>query len=451
MTSFRSLSTPLVGRRSRTALLLAAALAVGAAGPFGDAHAQRVQAGDHIVAVVGQELVTANEVTRRIELVRQEARANGQQVPPDAELRRGVIDALIDERIVLGFARDYGMRVDDAELDRAVQTIATRNNLTLPQLREQLKKEGLDFNRFRGQIRDQLLVERVREREVSQRIKVSDAQVDELVAKQRGASAPGEAEYNVAQIRVSVPEGADEATVASHRAKAEAALARVRGRESFAVVAKETSDDEQRDAGGEIGLRPASRLPDTFVEAVRRLRVGEVAPAVLRTGAGFHVLKLVEKREAQDTSVTNTRARHILIRPGAQASQDVVTRQMLEFKRQIESGARRFEDLAKQHSQDGSAEQGGDLGFAPPGSYVPEFEVAMNALKVGAVSNPVPTRFGIHLIQVVDRKETTVTAKQLREQARNALREQRFEQAYTEWLDELRARAYVERRDAPAS
>ncbi len=407
--------------------------------------------GDHIVAIVGQDLVTAYEVQRRLALVRDESAAGRRALPPETELKQRILDALIDERIVLVHARESGVRVDDSELDRAVQSIAAQNKLTIAQLRDQLRKDGLDYGRFRADIRDQLLVERVREREVVGRIKIDELQIDDYLARQGARGATGEVELNLAQILVSLPEQPDEATVARQRAKAEAALARVLAREDFASVAKAVSDDSNRDKGGEIGLRPVGRLPDAFVDAVRKLRAGEVAPTLVRTGAGFHILKVLDRKETNDTSVTHTRARHILVRPGAQSSADVVQRQLLEFKRQIESGTRRFEDLAREHSQDGSAEQGGDLGFAPPGSYVPEFESALGALRPGEVSAPVTTRYGVHLIQLVERKDVVVTSKQLREQARNALREQRWDQAFAEWLDELRSRAYVERREAPAS
>jgi peptidyl-prolyl cis-trans isomerase SurA len=413
--------------------------------------ADAARRGDHIVAIVGQDLVTAYEVDRRLAVVRDEFAARGGAVPPEVEMKQRVREALIDERVVLVHARESGMRVDDAELDRAVQSIAAQNQLSLSQLREQLRREGRDYNRFRADIRDQLLVERVREREVVGRIKIDELEIDDYLARQGGRGRAGEVELNLAQILVSLPEQPDDATVARQQAKADAALARVLAKEDFAAVARSVSDDSNRAQGGEIGLRPLSRLPDAFVEAARKLRAGEVTTALVRTGAGFHILKVLERKEAQDASVPHTRARHILIRPGSQRSAEAVQRQMVEFKRQIESGARKFEDLARQHSQDGSAEQGGDLGFAAPGSYVPEFETAMNALRPGEVSPPTATRYGLHLIQVVERKDVVVTSKQLREQARNALREQRWNEAFTEWLDELRSRAYIERREAPAS
>jgi peptidyl-prolyl cis-trans isomerase SurA len=406
-----------------------------------------VRGGDHIVAVVGSELVTAGEVQRRIEVIKQDAAQQRQAVPPDAELRRQVLDSLIDERAILVHARDSGVKVDDVELDRAVQSVAAQNKLTLPQMREQLAKEGLEYSRFRAQLRDQMMVERVREREVGGRIKVSDDDIDAQLAARRGAA--GQPQYNVAQILVALPERADDATVARLKAKADQALSRVRSGESFGAVAKELSDDPNKDNGGEFGMRAASRIPEVFVGAVKSLKAGEVSPSVLRTAAGFHVLRLIESVEPSDITVVQTRVRHILLRPSAQLTQDAIVRQLNDMKRQVESGARKFEDLAKQHSIDGSAEQGGDLGFAPAGAYVAEFEAAMNSVRSGGLSNPVVTRFGVHLIQVLQRKDVKVDNRQLREQARASLREQRFELAYTEWVRELRGRTYVEMRDAP--
>jgi peptidyl-prolyl cis-trans isomerase SurA len=340
------------------------------------------------------------------------------------------------------------VRVDDAEIDRAVQSIAAQNKLTMAQLRERVKADGIDFASFRTNLRDQILLERVREREVGQRTRVTDADIDKYLAD-RNASGARDIELNIAQILIPVPEGASAETLAQRQARAEAALARVRAGEDFAVVARDVSEDGNRARGGEIGLRPASRLPDLFVEQVRGLRPGEVSPTVLRSGAGLHVLKLVERRDSSGVRVTQTRARHILLRPSPQLSAELARQRLLDMRTQIERGSSTFEALARQFSEDSSAAKGGDLGWVNPGAFVPEFEEAMNRLTVGGLSQPVTSRFGIHLIEVVDRRETTLDAKQLREQARNALREQKFEEAYLEWAKELRSRAYVEMRDPP--
>ena len=438
-------------RKPKTLVLgwLLAACALQAPAPAALAAAAAPRTADFIVAVVNQELVTAVEIEQRLARIRAEAARAGQKLPPDSQLRQQVLDALIDERVILGYARDSGARVDEAELDRAVASVAAQNQITPAQLRERLRQDGIDMTRFRANLRDQIMIERVRERELQQRIKVSDADIDAFIEKQRREMG-GQAEYNVAQILVPVPEGAPAAEVERLRAQAEQALQRVRGGEDFAAVARQVSQDANRDKGGEIGLRPAERLPDVFVTQVRGLQSGQVAPQLLRTGAGFHVLKLLDKRDSATLRVTQTHARHILLRPSAQLSVEVAKQRLAEYRRQIESGKARFEDVARAQSQDGSAAQGGDLGWASPGSFVPEFEQAMNTLQpMGALSEPVVSRFGVHLIQVLERRDVAVDPKQLRELARDALREQRFDQAYADWVRELRSRAYVEMRENP--
>jgi peptidyl-prolyl cis-trans isomerase SurA len=405
--------------------------------------------GDYIVAVVNSELVTAAEVEQRIERVRAANAARGAARPPVTEqMRQQALDSLIEERVLLTFARESGVRVDDAEIDRAVQSIAAQNKLTMAQLRERVAADGMDFPRFRANLRDQILLERVREREVGQRTRVSDAEIDKYLAERNALNAR-DSELNIAQILIPVPEGASPELLAQRQALAEAALARVRGGEDFATVARELSEDGNRARGGEIGLRPASRLPDAFVEQVRSLRPGEVSPTVLRSGAGLHVLKLIERRDTVGVRVTQTRARHILLRPSAQLSADLARQRLADMRAQIERGSNSFDSLARQYSEDASAAQGGDLGWVNPGAFVPEFEEAMNRLGVGGLSQPVTSRFGVHLIEVVERREVTLDAKQVREQARNALREQKYEEAYLEWVKDLRSRAYVEMREPP--
>ena len=429
-------------------LLGAVALAFAWAGAAGAQDRGGPRTVDYIAAIVNQELVTAGEVQMRIDRIRADAARSNTKLPESDELRKQVLDLLIDERVQVTYARESGQRVDDAELDRAVANVALQNQLTLPQLRDKLRQEGMDYGRFRANVRDQLLSERVREREVLGRIRISDADLDAFIDKRRAAEGASD-EYNVAQILVTVPEGADAKVVAERRARAQSALARVRGGEAFAAVAREVSEDGNRAEGGEIGLRPADRLPDVFMKVVRPLKSGEIAPDLLRTGAGFHVLKLIEAREGGALDIQQTRVRHILLRPSAQLPQDAAMRRLSELKRQVMSGARTFEQLARENSEDGSAPQGGDLGWVSPGALVPEFEDTMNAMKVNGISEPIVSRFGVHLIQVVARRTVKQDAVQMREQARSALREQRFEQAYGDWLRELRARAYVELRDAP--
>ncbi|MBE7420187.1 MAG: peptidylprolyl isomerase [Ideonella sp.] len=435
------------------ALMLGLLVALGTAFTAAPAAAQGAsqrgtRVGDYIVAVVNSELVTANEVEQRLARAREQIQRNGGREPAADVLRKRVLDALIDERVQVTHARDSGTKVDEVELDRAVNSVAAANRITLAELRRRLASEGIDFVRFRNNLRDQILVERVREREVQGRIRITDADVDKYLEQQRSAAAAS-TELNLAQIMVTVPEGATEAVIAERRARIDAALAKVRAGADFAAVAREVSEDGNRAKGGEIGLRPASRLPDLFTDAVRNLKVGEVTPVPVRSGAGFHLIKVLDRRDGAAIRITQTHARHILLRASAQVSAEDASRRLEGLKRQIDSGQRRFEDVAREVSEDASAAAGGDLGWQSPGGFVPEFEEAMNRLGPGAVSPPVVSRFGVHLIQVIERREVELSEKEVREQARAALREQKFEAAYLDWVKDLRARAYIEMREAP--
>ncbi len=406
-----------------------------------------LQPGDYIAAVVNQDVVAASEVIQRTERLRQEARQRGEVMPETSGLRKQALEALIEDRVLVTYARENGPRVDEAELDRVVANVAAQNKLTMDQLRERLKADGTDYKSFRENLRDQMMTERVREREVQSRIKITDAEIDAYLDKKRAALEQG-GMVDLAQVLVSVPEGASEAVVAEKRARAEAALARIKGGEDFAKVAREVSEDGNKARGGEIGMRPVDRLPDLFVNAVKNLKAGEVVPELLRSGAGFHVLKVVQRQGAASlTQSIQTHARHILLRVSPQLSAEVAARRLAEYKRQIESGQVKFEDIAKANSEDGSAAAGGDLGWMGAGGFVPEFEEAMNALPIGGISPPIVSRFGVHLIQVLERRTVELEMKQLREQARSALREQKYDAAYQEWVKDLRDKAFVEVRE----
>ena len=439
------------GRFGSPARRIVALLALSLLSPLAPAQTRATtvpNTADFILAVVNQELVTNAELQSRLARIRDDAKRANQTLPAPAELRKQVLESLIDERVQVTNARETGPKLDEAEIDRAVANVAVQNQMTMPQLRARLQQQGLSYGSFRSNIRDQLSVERVREREVNQRIRITDADVDALIEQRRAASGKA-AQINVAQILVTVPEGAGADVIAQRRARAEAAFARVRGGEDFAAVAREISEDGNKAQGGVIGMRPADRLPDLFVEGVKGLKSGEVAPTLLRSDAGFHVLKLVARQEGAAFTVTQTRARHILLRVSAQLPAEAAARRLAEFKRQITAGTRGFEQLARENSEDGSAAIGGDLGWTSPGTFVPEFEEAMNNLAINGISEPVVSRFGVHLIQVIERRETLLDLKQQREQARNVLREQRFDEAYLDWVRDLRGRAYIEMREAP--
>jgi len=438
---------PIFGRR-RAAWALAAALAC--AGVQAQSPAARTpgRSADFIVAVVNTELVTSVELTQRLERITADARRDGTRLPDAATLRQQVLDALIDERVQITHARESGQKVDDNDIDRAIANIAAQNQLSVPQLRERLRTEGMDLPRFRSNLRDQILVERVREREVNQRIRVTDGDIDRALDQRRAEAASG-VQLNLAQILVAVPEGASAELIAQRQARAELALARVRAGEDFAKVARELSEDANREAGGELGLRPSDRLPDLFVAAVKDLAVGQVTAQPVRSAAGFHILKLVDRQADDPYKVTQTHARHILLRVSGPAQAPQVVRRLEALRTEIERGTRKFDDVAREVSEDGSAAAGGDLGWASPGGLVPEFEDAMNRLPVNGISPPVTSRFGVHLIQVLERRTATLDPKEVREQTRNRLREARFESTYLDWAKELRLRAYIEMREPP--
>ena len=434
----------------RARVLRGAVLAalLGGLAPLAPAQSRAPAMADFIVAVVNQELVTNAELQSRLTRIREDAARSKTPLPPPAELRKQVLEALIDERVQVTNARETGPKIDEAELDRAVGNVAVQNQMTMAQLRARLQQQGLAYGTFRNNVKDQMLMERVREREVTQRIRIGNDEVDKLIERRRAAAGTS-TQLNIAQILVTVPEGASADLVAERKARADAALARVKGGEAFDVVAREISEDGNKAQGGVIGMRPMDRLPDVFVEVALTLKPGEVSSTLLRSGAGFHVLKLVDRQDGGAFTVQQTHARHILLRVSEQLSVEAASRRLAEFKRQIVSGAKTFEQLARENSEDGSAAGGGDLGWASPGTYVPEFEETMNALPLNGISDPLPSRFGVQLIQVLERRQTNLDVKQQREQARNVLREQKFEDAYIEWVRDLRGRAYIEMRDAP--
>ena len=407
-----------------------------------------IQNGDFIVAVVNTEAVTAIEVAQRIDRVQGEAKRNNSLLPDADGLRQQVLDALIDERVQITYARESGAKVDETEVDRAIANIASQNQISVGQLRERLRTEGLDFGRFRNNLRDQLMVERVREREVLARIRITDADIDRVLDERRSKSATAN-QINLAQILVVVPEGAAADIVAERRQRIEQASARLKAGEDFSKVALDLSEDGNRAAGGEMGMRPVERFPDLFTEAVKGLAVGDVTPQPLRSAAGLHLLKVVDRSDSDPYKVTQTRARHILLRLSERAQAAAVVRRMDGLRQQILRGESAFEAVAREISEDGSAQSGGELGWASPGQFVPEFEEALDKVQLGSLSPPVVTRFGVHLIQALERRSVSVDPKDVREQVRSQLREAKFEPTYLEWAKDLRLRAYVEFREPP--
>lgn len=403
---------------------------------------------DFIVAVVDSEPITNHDVTVRAPQLRDQLKQQDRPMLEGPALMKAALDRLIIEKSLLLFAKESGVTIDEETIDQAEQRLAAQSQLTLAGLHKKITAEGSSVEILRKNLRDQLTLQRLTERNVPGRIKISDVEIDQVIAERQKATADINPDIELGHILIAVPEKASDAEVAALQKKAETVLAHIQRGDDFARVAKEFSDGGERDKGGLMGLRAASRYPSLFVEATKGLRVGDVTPAI-RSGAGFHILKLVTKRASGVVTITETRPRHILLRPGGQVSQTTARAQLAEYKRQIETGKADFARLAREHSQDGSSANGGDLGWVAPGMFVPEFEEVMNKLQPGQIADPVISRFGVHLIQVLERREAPVTERELREMARNSLREKKFEETYQLWAQEVRGRAYIEYRDPP--
>ncbi len=414
------------------------------------AQAQKSQSADYVVAVVNSEPITNSEVTAAVRRVSEQLKASGQQLPGLEEMRSGVLERLISDRAQLQLAAENGIRVDDAAVDLAEQNLARQGQVDLETLHQRMAKDGMDVAALRTQLRDQLTLTKLRERDVESRVRISDQDVDRALAEQRVANSdPLSQEINLAQLLVAVPERADATQIAQLQAKAQGLLERIRAGEDFADLVKQASDAD-RSKGGEFGLRRADRYPTAFVQATQNVAVGAVSD-VLRSGAGFHILKVLDRRAPSTLvkSVLQTHARHILLRTGPELSAFAASTKLGEVRQRILSGKTDFAAAARELSQDGSAAQGGDLGWASPGMFVPEFEEVMNRLKDGEISQPTVSRFGVHLIQLTERRRTELSPREVRDLVRNQLREAKLDEAYVAWTRDVRERAYVELREPP--
>jgi peptidyl-prolyl cis-trans isomerase SurA len=412
--------------------------------------AQTAQQADFIVAVVNSEPITNSEVRAESQRFVLQLQQQRRAVPAPEELKRVVLERLINERAQLQFARETGIRMDDAIVDRAEQAMARQNQIDVPELHRRLVKDGTDIATYRAQLRDQQLLSRLYEREVDGRIRISEQDIDRyLLDLQAKNTDPFAQEINLAQILIALPEKASAEQAAGLFVQATKVLDRIRAGEDFDKLLQEVSAAD-RTNGGQLGLRRADRYPPSFVQATAQLAVGGVSD-IVRSAAGFHILKVLEKRAPATVSraVVQTRAQHILLRPSAQLTQAAAMAQLVDFKKRIQAGTASFASLARQYSQDSSAAQGGDLGWANPGMFVPEFEEVMNQLAEGEVSAPLVSRFGLHLIQVVERRRVDLNPKELRESVRNELHAIRYEEAFTAWATDIRGRAFVEMREAP--
>ena len=405
---------------------------------------QQVEVIDSIVAVVNDDVITRFELDDRMREVVLQLQKQGTPLPPTGLLEKQLLERMITDMLQIQYANETGVRVDDTQLDQAIARIAQQNNFrTMAEFRAKLESEGVDFRKFREEIRGEIISTRLREREVESKLVVSDTEVDNYLANKARKGATDE-EYHLAHILVVVPEQASAEKIQAARERAERALFQIRGGADFAQVAAGISDAKDALNGGDLGWRSSDTIPTLFMNELQSLQPGQTTE-VLRSPSGFHILKLIQKRSGKaPVMITQTHARHILIKTSEIVSDTEAKNRVMEIKKRIENGAD-FAEEAKRYSQDGSAQQGGDLDWLSPGQTVPEFEEAMNKLQP-KMMGVVKTQFGWHLIQVLERRTADISEQQRRQQARVAIGTLKSDEQYQDWLRQLRDRAFVEYR-----
>ncbi len=401
---------------------------------------------DAVRVVVNDDVITRLELAQRMQTVVQQLQKQGTQLPERGILEKQVLERMIMEKLQLQFAKENGVRVDDAQMESALQRIAQQNKFdSLAAFRSKLEKDGIDFARFREEIRGEILSVRLREREVDSKLFISDSDIEVYLDTQAKQGNRGE-QLQLAHILIVVPEQATAENLRVLQRRAEEALQKLRGGAPFAQIAAGYSDARDALQGGQIGWRPSNELPSLFADALAALQPGQLSD-ILRSPSGFHILKLLDRRNNDaPVFITQTHARHILIKTSELVSESEARDRLQEIKRSIDAGAD-FAEQARLHSEDGSAAQGGELGWISPGETVPEFENAMNALKEKQISGLVKSGFGWHLIQVLERRNADVSEQQKKQQARNAIRAYKSDEAYQDWLRQLRDRAFIDYRE----
>ncbi|HKB84214.1 MAG TPA: peptidylprolyl isomerase [Burkholderiales bacterium] len=399
---------------------------------------------DRVIAVVNSEVVTRLDLDEQVKVALQQLKRQGTPLPARDVLERQLLERLVTAKVLGQSARETGLRVDDTQLQRSIERIAQENKMSPEAFRKMLETDGIDFNRFREELRNEILIARLKEREVDSKILITDAEIDNYLKNQQSQAGQDD-EYSLSHILVLVPEQASPEQIQAKRVIAEKALDQIRGGADFRQVSAGVSDAQNALDGGPLGWRSAARLPQIFVESVKNMKVGDVS-SVLRSANGFHIIKLTDKRGNETpVIIPQTHARHILIRLNEVVSEADAKQRLTNLRERIENGTS-FTELARLQSEDASASHGGDLGWLSPGDTVPEFERAMNGLEPGQVSEPVQSPFGWHLIQVVERRSEDMSKERQRVLARQSIRTRKADEAYQEWVRQQRDRAYVELR-----
>jgi peptidyl-prolyl cis-trans isomerase SurA len=410
---------------------------------------------DEVIAVVDTSLVTKLELENRIALIEKQFKAANRALPPADDLKAQVLERLISERIQQNLAREVGIKVSDRDLDRILGNIAAQSKLSISELKLKIEKEGANFNKYKEEIRKEVQAERLREREVDARVQVSESEIDSYISeKNRGKLLQvGNDEIYLAQLVIGLSANASQSDIAVAKIKAEDVLKQASIEKDFLAYGKKIALPGSDIRVEDLGYRTLDRLPQLFVDGAQGIGSNQMIPRVLQSGAGFHVIKVIDRKgplaaNVQNIVVTQSQARHILLRHRPGVTDLEAQRRLNGFKDQIKVKASDFSQLAKKHSEDGSAQNGGNLGWMSPGELVPEFEQTMNQLNIDEVSDPVRTEFGWHLIQVIERRQAQLSADKQRDYARAAIREKKLDQAYQDWIRQIRDAATVEIRQS---
>ena len=407
------------------------------------------QAVDRIVAIINSDVVTLRELDQRVDMVQHRLTEQGAPIPPHTQLQSQVLDQMLLERMQLQQASDDGIVVTQQMVQDTLQRLATTNHMTLDVYRSRIVAEGVPWLVFMQDAKNELILGKVREREVDSKIFVSDAEVANYIATHRGPGASALNDLDMQHILLTVPADASTVDLAAAQEKALQIIKQAGDGSDFAKLAKQYSQDADAAKGGDFGFRTPDSLPAGFAEAATKLRPGEVSPEPIRTDKGIEIVRLVDRRAARTgaasdvVKITQTHVRHILLRVGEGGSEELIRQKLIDIAAQIEKGGD-FAQFARTYSQDGSAQSGGDLGWINPGETVPEFERVMDQLKDGQMSPPIRTEFGYHLIQVLARRTTQATVAQQEDAARQAIGSRKAAQAYADWLRELHDSSYIQ-------
>lgn len=399
---------------------------------------------DRIVAVVDHTVITEQELEGRIKTVTAQMAKQGNELPPENVLRKQILERLISDALQLEFAAQTGVRIDDNQLDRTVERLAEQNQLSVSDFASALEADGVSMRKFRADIRSEITIARLRDREIESRVTITESEIDNLLTSQAARNENTD-EYEVSHILIRTPEDASPEAIAEAKAKAENILAELTNGASFAQVSASSSDAPNALEGGALGWKDGTQMPSLFTDVLKIMQVGDVS-TILRSPNGFHILKLTNKRGgSSQLLIEQTHARHILIKLSEVMSDSEAKLKIDNIKDRLNNNEN-FEVLARQFSEDGSASSGGDLGWVNPGDTVPDFEKAMLSLKDGEISAPIKTQFGWHIIQVLEHRAQDMTKESIRLKARQEIRARKSEEAYQDWIRELRDRAYVELR-----